>query len=196
MTLFETVKSFADVLLTDQGVETSSFLEASDGLVKMFDLLGSPVFQFVKVDLRGNIAGVRARYESAGSTSNTLEGLLESERLESQNHATGCLVRLIRGLSLTCKALRLMREDPNTELYTCFQLSYDQVLRHHHSWVVNSLAYLAIRSTPHRRDFYTQLSQGGDVQKFDSELAKWLAALHEIVERMSKFLEQGNFGRV
>jgi len=42
------------------------------------------------------VQGVRARYESAGSTSNTLEGLLKSERLESQDHATGCLVRLIR----------------------------------------------------------------------------------------------------
>jgi hypothetical protein len=55
---------------------------------------------------------------------------------------------------------------------------------------------LAIRSVPHRRDFYTRLLQGGDAEKFDAELAKWLFALDEIVEHLSKFLEQGGFGRV
>jgi hypothetical protein len=230
--------------------------------------------------------GVRVRYESVGSTAVTLENLVKSERSQNQNHATGCLARLIRyvphskgnlsfinvihtrGLSLTCKALQHMQKDANAELYTCFQRSYDQVLRPHHSWVVSSIVYvshfswklfysdyelfymhlyplhhnpyfissepctsivisrfpvlmatflhlhgqtwwpshpwlttntliqLAIRSVPHRRDFYARLLQGGDPEKFDTELAKWLAALDEIVKHMSEFLEHGGFGRV
>jgi hypothetical protein len=53
------------------------------------------------------------------------------------------LVVHIRGLSLTCKALQHMQKDPNAPLYTCFQISYEQVLGQHHGWVVNSLAYVS-----------------------------------------------------
>jgi len=68
-------QSFADVPITTDGVETASFLEASDGLVNMFgafslnlcfrrtclmpfikDLLGTGVFTFVQCDIRSNIA--------------------------------------------------------------------------------------------------------------------------------------------
>ena len=76
------LQSFADVPLTEHGVETEPFLEASDGLLQMFgedaaeslgnyshssrrafvislrlDLLGSgSVFGFVQSDIKGNIA--------------------------------------------------------------------------------------------------------------------------------------------
>ena len=36
------LKSFADVPITEYGVETQSFLEASDGLVQMFGTLVLP----------------------------------------------------------------------------------------------------------------------------------------------------------
>lgn len=71
-------QSFSDVLITDEGVETASFLHASDDFVAMFgafcvpreftlrplicrktshlDLLGTGVFSFVQTDLRSNIA--------------------------------------------------------------------------------------------------------------------------------------------
>lgn len=63
--------------VTDDGIDTAAFLEASDGLVNMFgapsvlltfipaflitlpflqDLLGSQIFGFVQTDLRNNIA--------------------------------------------------------------------------------------------------------------------------------------------
>jgi len=69
-------QSFADVPFTHGGIETQSFLEASDGLVKMFgrissllsfrpnthpssyllpDLFSSGVFGFVQADIRSNI---------------------------------------------------------------------------------------------------------------------------------------------
>jgi hypothetical protein len=55
----DTVTSFADVPITDAGVDTVAFLKASDGLVGLFDILGSTAFSVVQSDLRGNIA-VRA----------------------------------------------------------------------------------------------------------------------------------------
>ncbi|KAF6760932.1 glycolipid transfer protein domain-containing protein [Ephemerocybe angulata] len=194
---FETVKSFADVPMTNS-VETQSFLEASDGLVEMFDLFGSGVFGFVQSDLRSNINGVRKRYEAWKDKSGTLEVLVASEFQEegSSRYATACLVRLTRGLSLTCKALQHMQSDRSLSLHVCFKRSYDEVLRHHHSFVIRSVVSVAIRAVPYRRDFYERLAQGASPEKLDEDLAKWLAGLDVIVRRISEFLEKGGYGRV
>ncbi|CCM02636.1 uncharacterized protein FIBRA_04740 [Fibroporia radiculosa] len=76
---FETAKSFANVPITDEGVETASFLLASADFVNMFDLLGNGVFGFVQMDLKNNLAGVRDRYEANVSGSATLEQLVVME---------------------------------------------------------------------------------------------------------------------
>lgn len=47
-------QSYADVP-TDPGVDTSDFLDATEGLVKLFDLLGSAAFSVVQNDMNGNI---------------------------------------------------------------------------------------------------------------------------------------------
>ncbi|KAH8104096.1 glycolipid transfer protein [Cristinia sonorae] len=192
---FRTAKSFADVSITSDGVDTASFLHASDDFVNMFDLLGSGVFGFVQTDLRNNIGGVRARYQaSTGST--TLEQLVTTEVNEHQRQGTACLVRLVRGLYFTCQALQEMQRDRQAELHVCFRRSYDVVLRHHHSFLVRSVVTLAIRAVPHRHDFYVQVAQGAPVDEFDAELAKWLVGLDSIVTRMRQFLEGGGYGKV
>lgn len=55
---------------------------------------------------------------------------------------------------------------------------------------------VAIHAVPRRDDFFTRLAEGGDVEKLDMELAKWLAALDALIIRLSAFLEEGNYGRV
>ncbi|KAH0583292.1 hypothetical protein H2248_011166 [Termitomyces sp. 'cryptogamus'] len=93
---FETVKSFADVPVIAEGIDTKAFLDASDGLIQMFELFGPGVFSFIQSDLRSNIAGVRSRYEATHVSSGTLEELLRNEGKEASKHATPCLVRLTR----------------------------------------------------------------------------------------------------
>ncbi|KAF9457616.1 glycolipid transfer protein [Collybia nuda] len=193
---FETVKSFADVSVSENGIETESFLEAADGLVQMFDLLGSGIFGFVQTDIRNNIAGVRGRYDATPSISSTLEMLVKAESQESQKHGTPCLVRLTRGLSFTCQALENMQSDKSCELHVCFKKSYDTVLKHHHSFLVRSVVSVAIRAVPRRSDFYTRIAQGGSIEKLDVELAKWLVGLAALVSKISTFLEQGGYGKV
>ncbi|ESK88848.1 het-c2 protein [Moniliophthora roreri MCA 2997] len=193
---FETVKSFADVKIIGDGVDTQDFLEASDGLVKMFDLLGSGVFGFVQTDIRNNITGVKERYKSHSFTSKTLENLVEGEAGEANRHGTACLVRLVRGLAFTCQALQNMQADRSSELHVCFKRSYDAVLKHHHSFVVRSVVSVAIRAVPRRNDFYDRIAEGGSVEKLDTELARWLQGLEKIVKRMSTFLRDGGHGRV
>ncbi|KAF9224213.1 glycolipid transfer protein [Gyrodon lividus] len=193
---FETITSFANVPITEDGVNTISFLEASDGLVKLFDLLGSGVFGFVQADIRGNIEGVRSRYRDASASSVTLENLVRSETSQGHRHGTGCLVRLTRGLLFLCKAFQHMQNDPSVELHVCFKRSYDEVLKHHHTFVVRSLAVVAVRAAPYRRDFIARISQGGDRETFDLELTKWLGGLDVIVKRLKAFIEEGEYGKV
>ncbi|THH16399.1 hypothetical protein EW146_g4236 [Bondarzewia mesenterica] len=187
-------QSFAEVPIHDDGVDTAAFLEASDGLVDIFgnvtplfiqhcsqfvtafatDLLGSGVFGFVQTDLRNNITGVRKRFESRTNESPTLEKLVIIEADEGQKHGTACLVRLIRGLAFTCRALQNAQNDTSAELHICFRRSYDTVLRHHHSFVIRSVVQLAIRAVPRRDDFYSRIAQGGSVDKLQAEMARWL----------------------
>lgn len=58
----EMQKSFADVKITDGKIDTSDFLQASESLVKLFDLLGSTAFVVVQNDMNGNIAKIRKNY--------------------------------------------------------------------------------------------------------------------------------------
>ncbi|KAJ6535431.1 glycolipid transfer protein domain-containing protein [Mycena capillaripes] len=193
---FETVKSFADVQITDTGINTEEFLLASDGLVAMFDLLGSGVFGFVQADIKSNVSGVRERYNATSTESATLEDLVRHEHSQGAKHGTQCLVRLIRGLAFTCVALQTTQNEPTCALHVCFRRAYDVVLRHHHTFVVRSVVTIAIRAVPRRDHFYAQISQGGDAEKFEAELKRWLVGLDAIVQRMKGFLAEGGYGRV
>ncbi|KAI1790220.1 glycolipid transfer protein [Ganoderma leucocontextum] len=194
---FETAKSFADVPITGDGVDTATFLLASTDFVNMFDLLGGGVFAFVQNDLRTNIAGVRHRFEAAPAQSGTLEKLIVNECTGGGVlHGTACLVRLLRGLWFTCEALRNMQQDKDVELHVCFRRSYDVILKHHHTFVIRSLVALAIRAVPSRHDFYARLTQGGSHEKFDNELTTWLASLDGLVLRLKAFLSEGHYGTV
>jgi hypothetical protein len=102
--------------------------------------------------------GVRARYQTAPNDSTTLEQLVRVENEGGSRIATACLIRLVRcvcpslsplltsttdlisrGLSLTCCALMHMQKEPSAELYACFRKSYDEVLKHHHNFLIRSV---------------------------------------------------------
>ncbi|KAI0741383.1 glycolipid transfer protein [Daedaleopsis nitida] len=193
---FETAKSFADVPITDEGVDTATFLLASTDFVNMFDLLGGGVFAFVQNDLRGNIAGVRQRYEAAAADSPTLEKLVRNECEGRERAGTASLVRLVRGLWFTCEALRNMQEDRNAELHVCFKRSFDAILRHRLPFIARPVVAVAIRAVPHRQEFYARITQGGSHERFDNELTKWLAGLEGIIHRLRGFLTDGRYGTV
>ncbi|SJK97165.1 related to het-c2 protein [Armillaria ostoyae] len=194
----ETVKSFADVPVTDAGVDTLAFLEASEGLVGIFDLLGSSAFVVVQSDLKGNIAKVRARYDAAPSQSATLEQLVENEKGEKKRTATEGLMWLLRGLSFTCKALQNAQLKKDEELSVAFTKSYEVTLKKFHNFVVKGVFSLAMKACPYRADFYKKLAadpaKGASASQdvVNEELDKWLAALSDIVTRMQTFYEQGN----
>ncbi|KAF8902903.1 het-c2 protein [Gymnopilus junonius] len=197
----ETVKSFADVPITDAGVDTVTFLEAAQGLVGLFDLLGSAAFAVVQNDLKGNIAKVKARYEATPTLSSTLELLVENEKGEKKRTATEGLLWLLRGLSFTCKALQNAQSNKTEELSAAFTKSYEVTLKKFHNFVVKGIFAVAMKACPYRADFYTKLAADPDggapasQEKLNEELDKWLAALSSIVARMDAFYEIGNYAK-
>jgi hypothetical protein len=57
-TYFDGRKSFADVnydASKDNAINTTQFLEASESLTTLFDVLGSTAFKPVKSDMQGNV---------------------------------------------------------------------------------------------------------------------------------------------
>ncbi|KAL0576348.1 hypothetical protein V5O48_005646 [Marasmius crinis-equi] len=197
----ETVRSFADVPITDAGVDTTAFLEASNGLVGLFDLLGSAAFTPVVSDLTGNINKVRARYDADPTKSSTLELLVENEKGEKKRTATEGLMWLLRGLDFTCKALKHAQANKGEELSKAFTTGYDQTLKKFHSFLVKGIFSMAMKACPYRADFYAKLAadkEGGPAvsqEKVSEELDKWLAALDSIVKRMENFYEKGGHNK-
>ncbi|GAA6047614.1 hypothetical protein JCM3770_001589 [Rhodotorula araucariae] len=193
-TYFETVsKSFVDVPVTDAGVDTLQFLEATEGLIKMFDLLGNPSFTIVQNDMTGNVTKIRNRYNVAPAQSATLEQLVENEKGEKKRTATEGLLWLLRGLRFTQIALARSHADKNEELADSFSKAYEQTLKKHHSFVVKPIFALAMKACPYRKDFYAKL--GPPEAPVDSELGKWNAALGSILDRMEAFYAAGNYAK-
>ncbi|PWN48438.1 putative het-c2 protein [Violaceomyces palustris] len=188
-TYFDTVKkSYADVPVTGEGVDTSAFLEATEGLVKLFDLLGSSAFSVVQNDMNGNIKKIRERLLSTGpDLSGTLEKLVANEGKpgDKKRTATEGLMWLLRGLDFTAQALRRSRNDKSEELAASFTKAYETSLRPHHSFVVRPIFSLAMKACPFRKDFYAKL--GSPPEKVDEELERWLSALEKIVKQLQDF---------
>ncbi|KAG0657284.1 hypothetical protein C6P46_006568, partial [Rhodotorula mucilaginosa] len=177
----------------DNGVDTLQFLEATEGLIKMFDLLGNPSFAVVQNDMKGNVTKIRTRYEAAPAQSATLEQLVENEKGEKKRTATEGLLWLLRGLKFTQVALARSQADKTEELSVSFSKSYEETLKKYHSFVVKPIFALAMKACPYRKDFYGKL--GPPTAPVDEELSKWNSALGEIIARLEAFYEKGNHAK-
>ncbi|CAJ0638375.1 7706_t:CDS:2, partial [Entrophospora sp. SA101] len=84
-TFFETIKrSYTEVPINEEGIDTIAFLEATEGLVQLFDLLGSTAFSIVQNDMNGNIKKIQAKYDTDPSKNNSLENLIKNEAGEKK----------------------------------------------------------------------------------------------------------------
>ncbi|KAI5476207.1 het-c2 protein [Pseudohyphozyma bogoriensis] len=193
-TYFDTVsKSYADVPKSDAGIDTVAFLEATEGLISMFDLLGSSAFAVVQKDMLGNVAKIRTRLLAAPDQAATLEALVEGEKGEKKRDATQGLLWLTRGLKFTQVALKRSQADKAEELSVSFTQAYEVSLKKFHSFVIRPVFALAMKACPYRKDFYAKL--GNDQDVVEVELAKWLEALEAIIAQIEAFYEKGNYGK-
>ncbi|KII92668.1 hypothetical protein PLICRDRAFT_134453 [Plicaturopsis crispa FD-325 SS-3] len=157
----ETVKSFADVPITDAGVDTAAFLEAAEGLNGLFDLLGSSAFTVVQSDIKSNITKVRTYHLTAPGETATLQSLVTHEfatQPKGKRTASEGLMWLLRGLSFTAGALERMQADKKVEMKDAFAGSYEGTLKKFHNFVVKGIFAVALKAVPYRADFYTKLA--------------------------------------
>ncbi|KAI0784740.1 het-c2 protein [Abortiporus biennis] len=193
----QTVTSFADVPVSDAGVDTVAFLKAAEGVVGLFDLLGSPAFVFVKTDLQTNIGKVRERYNAFPDKSSTLELLVVNEKGEKKRKATEGLMWLLRGLAFTCKALLISQANATQELAESFTKAYGLTLEKFHGFLTQKAIALAMKACPYRATLNEKLcadpAGGAPVSEAEMNegLNKWLAALDAIVTRVQTFYTTG-----
>lgn len=189
----EMKKSFADVPITDDKVDTASFLEASESLVKLFDLLGSSAFQVVQKDMTGNITKIRTKLLADPAGSGTLQDLVLSEANTKTKTATQGLLWLSRGLQFTSQAMRETIDNPSKELTVTFTDAYSKTLSQYHGMLVKPIFKLAMKACPYRKDFFEKL--GADQTKVEEQLKTWLKALEDIVKIILDFFTSGNYGK-
>lgn len=193
-TFFDEMKmSFVDVKVPDNKIETASFLEASESLVKLFDLLGSTAFKLVVDDMTGNIQKVRKKLLEDPTNAGTLQDLILSEAGTKDKKATQGLLWLCRGLEFTAAAMREAVDDPSKELTKAFTSGYSKTLSKHHGMLIRPVFKLAMNACPYRKDFFEKL--GADQDKVNAQLKEWLEALEKIVKIIMDFFASGNYGK-
>ncbi|KAL1407449.1 hypothetical protein Q8F55_006882 [Vanrija albida] len=196
---FETIsKSFVDVPVTDAGVDTASFLEAAENLVKIFGLFGNPAFAVVQNDITGNINKVRTFFLANPTEAATLESLLAYDKQihpkQKERVATDALMWLLRGLKFTALGLRHNVDIAEEELSVSFTKAYEGSLKKYHGMMVRPVFYLAMKACPYRATFYPKLGEPQD--EVLVKLQAWLSALEAIVERESKVFKDGAYGEI
>ncbi|KAI8373610.1 glycolipid transfer protein domain-containing protein [Choanephora cucurbitarum] len=179
MTYFDTLqRSYVDVDISN-GINTEQFLEATEGLVKLFDLLGSSAFAVVQKDMNGNIKKIRDRYLTNPTANATLQSLMATEAPEKKRVATEGLLWLTRGLDFTAQALRRSIDNGSEELAVSFTQSYEDTLKKHHSMFVRPVFGLAMKACPYREDFYKKI--GVQDEAGHTQMRQWLEALENII---------------
>lgn len=187
-------KSFADVKLTeDQKIDTADFLEASESLVKLFDLLGSSAFSVVQSDMTNNINKIKTKLLADPANASTLQGLVLSEANTKTKTATQGLLWLSRGLQFTAQAMRETVDNPDKEMTVTFTDAYGKTLSKYHGMLVKPIFKLAMKACPYRKDFFAKL--GADQAKIAEQLRVWLEALEKIVKIIFDFFTSGNYGK-
>ncbi|KAH8882617.1 glycolipid transfer protein [Thozetella sp. PMI_491] len=191
-TFLETFRqSFTDVPIDaekDNAISTTEFLDASEALTTMFDVLGSVAFSPVKNDMLGNVKKIRDRQLAAPGESATLQELVLNELKTKSHKATEGLLWLTRGLEFTCLALSQNVAKPTEELADSFRSAYGATLKPHHSFLIKPVFSAAMGACPYRKDFYGKLSS--DEAKLNAELTTYLAALDKIVGILKGFQER------
>ncbi|KAL2761069.1 hypothetical protein ACRALDRAFT_2096525 [Sodiomyces alcalophilus JCM 7366] len=182
-------KSFVDVPIDadkDNAISTSEFLEATESLVTIFDVLGAVAFSPVKSDMLGNVKKIRDRLLAAPAESMNLQDLVRNEIKTKKHTASEGLLWLTRGLEFTCIALSQNVAKPSEELADSFRAAYGTTLKPHHSFIVKPIFSAAMSACPYRADFYSKL--GDDPAKVAEQLRVYLAALDKIVGILKGFL--------
>ncbi|KAJ1731904.1 hypothetical protein LPJ61_002298 [Coemansia biformis] len=188
-------RRFQDVTVTADGIDTAEFLEAAEGVVKLFDLLESAAFFPVKSDITTNIGvcKVRAKYESDPKAFDTLEKIVLAETKTGDRKATQGLLWLKRGLELTAMGLRRNLDNNEEELSVSFTEAYNNTLKQFHGFIVKKMFSVAMLACPDRKTFYMKIGGGKEGEK--EQLLEWVQALQTHLNQLNVFYASGGYDK-
>ncbi|PVV02807.1 hypothetical protein BB560_002729 [Smittium megazygosporum] len=184
---------FEKVTISEDGINTFEFCQAAEGVVLLFDELGSTAFAPVKSDISGNIKKVLAKYNTDPKKFDTLQKIILSEAGSKDKTATQGLLWLKRGLDFCATALLSSINDVTEELKTSFSKAYEATLKRFHNFLIRPIFSLAMQACPSRDTFYKKL--GADFETIKDELYIWCKALKEQVDTLSAFYASGNYDK-
>ncbi|KAF5906915.1 ARF GTPase-activating protein GIT2-like isoform X7, partial [Clarias magur] len=136
-------------LPNNKEIATKSFLDSVSHLPSFFDCLGSRVFAPIKADINGNITKIRAVHDSDPAKYETLQMILEAEKVTYGSEwpkagATLALMWLKRGLrfiQIMLQSLADGERDENNPNHIRVNITkaYDGALKRYHGWVVQKV---------------------------------------------------------
>ncbi|XP_039268738.1 glycolipid transfer protein A-like [Styela clava] len=167
----------------DKRIVTDSFLNSCDKIVEFFEVMGK-VFTPVKSDVSGNVAKIRKRFEENPKKFRTLNDLIDTElaetdkalKVKNQGIATNALMWLRRGLQfISLFFSHLLKEDYVTKdnskriLKNCAVMAYEGSLKKYHGMLIGGVFKLAMRASPYREVFLSQIAGCETVDEFDDK---------------------------
>lgn len=199
-TWFDTQKvQFNNVPISiDQEVSTTEFLEATESMTTIFDLLGSAVFTPIKQDLLFNVRRVRTRQQQAPEVSETLQSLVRAELSLKAQPATEGIIWIVRGLDFMTEVFMIEMLGAasesaagcnNKELANSFKESYEITLQPYHNAFIRLIFKTALNAAPKRKTFYQALiGDHTDPKSGDTIMNHWATTLKKIVTILKEFL--------
>ncbi|KAJ1798930.1 hypothetical protein LPJ59_002175 [Coemansia sp. RSA 2399] len=175
---FECVTTFED-----GGISTVEFLEASEGVVKLFDILGSTAFY----------PKVRAKYSSDPVAFDTLQKIIIAEAVTKNRTATQGLLWLKRGLEMTALGLKRNLDNKDEALSDSFTKAYEATLRQYHNFIVKNMFSVAMYACPSRETFYEKI--GGNNDRVHDGLLKWVEALQSLLNELNIFYASESYDK-
>jgi L-serine deaminase len=80
--------SFSEVPIdAENNISTQEFLDAAEGLTKIFDLMGSAAFSPVQSDITGNVKKLRTRYDADTANLGTIQKIVKADYDEAPKNA-------------------------------------------------------------------------------------------------------------
>ncbi|KAI8848390.1 glycolipid transfer protein domain-containing protein [Chytridium lagenaria] len=183
---FTGVKPF-NLVSEGQNIDTATFLDACEGIVGIFDKLGSAL-GVIKSDVSGNVGKIRAKFLTNPVAYGTLQEIVLSERAEKKWVVTEPMLWLKRALEFTAIGLRHNIQNPADELSVSFNVAYGKTLSPFHSFLVRPIFSMAMKACPTRKDFYAKL--GASDPTFDQAFNGWLGGLENNLTVLVPFFEQ------
>jgi len=178
-------------------IPTEPFLNASGDFLPILDKLGSKAFQPVKMDISGNIAKIRTKYDTDTHKFTSLQAIILHEKSTNTtsvaNSATDAIMWLKRGLTFVKEFLKNVAQGEQ-DLTKALQDAYTSSLARHHGWVVRGVFHLAVKAAPYYNDFIEALTDGDDNSEdtsvLMSSMTNYTNALEHILDILDEFYRE------